>query len=449
VHKLSPVVAKLASELQQAGVAPGIAIGLRRGGQNLIESAGSASSEREISLTERSKFQLGCITKVLTCVVGLEMAHGGALDLDAPIARYLHELREIPLGSSVRARNLLSHTSGYQGLNVADPTVRYCSTWAKFMEALKQAPLLFVPGTVFNYEHTECVLLAELLQRVAGQTLAELYQAHIFRPLDIRCGRIGEETGKEDAIPEHSFDAKSGRYAPLREVPHCAFWDGSLSDLTMSVSDLLTLGEALGGWNARSTFHPETIAQLRRTHVLLPACIGGSQPERVPHAFGLGLAEYGVGLFGHNGSARGQTCALRIDLKSRAVLVVALNAWRPVARDMLVEKILACFHEPGAEAPPPPPVPYWDPQRLPGTYIGARGSTMSVEEHGSEIHCEVRWGAFTPPLRLVIVKGPNGQPQLASPISHLTIGFFRDPASETPAALLGLNAFRRARPTEH
>lgn len=427
----------LTSELLEgvvgAGAAPGAAVALSVDGTRSFASAGSAQVARDTPLTLDSRFQLGCITKVLTALLALELAEEGRLDLDRPIGTYLDELRDTSVGKSVCCRHLLSHTSGYRGVNVADPTIRYYFSWKRFVEVLTSGIQLFTPGTVFNYEHTECVLLGEIVERIAHSDITTLFRAVILDPLGLVARRMDDES-----VPDHAFEPATKRYRPLRAPPSSEFWRASLSDLTMSLGDLLRLGEAIAG--SRSPFSKNSLDALRRSQIALPRSFGPAQHERIPSAFGHGLAHYDGGLLGHNGSARGQTCALRIASESNIVMVVALNAWRPYARDLLVRKILPTTDtqdRSAAEADVAENLVDWA-----GRYVGSLDSHVDVACDGSNLTCFVRSGGSPPQeLRIDVIRSPSDSIEVRSAASHVTIASFVDPHRNARNLMVGLNAY--------
>ena len=392
-------------------------------------------------LSARSRAQLGCIAKLLTAIVALELAAEERLDLDAPIDIYLPELRGTSLGRSVRPRHLLTHTSGYQGPNIADPSIRYYYTWGKLVDLLSGVTQLFEPGTFFNYEHTESVLLGEILQRIVGTDVLEQHRARVLAPLHIE--PLSDQAGPDD-IPEHSFDHATQRFQPLRRAPRCAFWRASLSDSTLSIADLLQLAEAAAGVDAGRVLRPDTVAALRRPHVWLPGCIGGALREEIPASFGCGCAQYSGEVFGHNGSARGQTCALRYDPRSSVAVVVVLNAWRPHIRDMLCRKIVAAAAQRAATVPAVDPLPDWSFDDVVGDYAGALGASAEVRERDGELVCTLRASNARTTLRLIVTREVDGRLRLESDAPQLTLGFSQARAPEPRLMMAGLSAYRRS-----
>lgn len=445
----SSEIQHLLAEVVRLGGAPGAAVALSHEGTRAFAAAGTAHSTLQIPLTSQSRLQLGCIAKLMTAMVALELAAQGRIDLDGALSSYLPELDGSALGRSVRLRHLLTHTSGYRGPNVADPTVRYYFNWEKLIALLRKGAQLFEPGTFFNYEHTESVLLGEIVARIMSTDIADLHRTMILDPLGIDTPAGGSDLAQHN-MAEHSLDPETRRFVPMRAPPQCAFWRASLSDLTLSLEDLLKLGEAAAGLDPGRILRRETVSMLRDANVYLPACIGGPLREEIPSSFGFGCAQYGTGVFGHNGSARGQTCSLRYNPSSRLVGVVALNAWRPHVRDMLCRKSLAsAAGNTGIDlgcSPPSPPdsLPDWTFAEVTGKYAGALGVDAEVCAQDGQLVCTLRASSARTALRLVATRTVDGPLQLTSDAPQLTLGFSRADQRGARLMIIGLNAYRRA-----
>ena len=77
----------------------------------------SLNKDTGVEATTDSVFQIGSITKVWTATVAMQLVDEGLLDLDAPVADVLPELRlaDPDVAKRVTMRHLLTHTSGIDG----------------------------------------------------------------------------------------------------------------------------------------------------------------------------------------------------------------------------------------------------------------------------------------------------------------------------------------------
>lgn len=431
---------RLLTDIVRQGAAPGAAVILSQHGTRTFAAAGSAISTAEVPITLHSRIQLGCIAKLMTAIVALELAANRRFDLDTVIESYLPELQGTSLGRSVRPRHLLTHTSGYRGPNIGDPAVRYYYTWAKLVELLRLDERLFDPGAFFNYEHSESVLLGEIICRITGRDIVTLHDEVVLAPLGIEPSSENPSYS-QNAIVEHDFNRAAQRFLPLRPAPSCHFWRASLSDRTLSLTDLVKVGEAAAGLDAERILHRETVAMLQKPHIWLPACIGGALREEIPSSFGFGAAQYGACIFGHNGSARGQTLSLRCDPRAGIVAVVALNVWRPHVRDLICRKILATG--PDEAALSPCNIPDWEFKDVTGGYAGGFGTTADVCEENGHLTCTLRASGARSDLRLTVRRTAERRLQLTCDAPQITLGFSQTHSGAVSLMMVGLSTYRR------
>src|SRR5262249_6538482 len=146
----------------------------------------------------------------------------------------------------ITIKHLLSHTSGYRGVNVAFPEVASYYSWGKLIQHLQANPLLYEPGTVFSYEHTACAIVGEILRRTTNREASQLFAERIFQPLGLSTGTIlGDCENPQAYVAEHRLDGAAGRHVRLRTAPFGKFWAPSLSDLTLTPRELLVFVEAI------------------------------------------------------------------------------------------------------------------------------------------------------------------------------------------------------------
>ncbi|MBO0768143.1 MAG: serine hydrolase [Solirubrobacterales bacterium] len=140
------------------------------------------------ALTDPVHNNLWSVTKsVVSLLAGI--ANGdGKLDLDAPIGNYL------PTGPgwgdaahrAITVRDLLDQTNGLRQSILSD----VASTGSDpnlAQEALNQ-PLVYQPGTHFQYSQLGPALLAYVVQRAVGEDLVTFAQQRLFGPIGISAG---------------------------------------------------------------------------------------------------------------------------------------------------------------------------------------------------------------------------------------------------------------------
>ena len=205
LQRVGEVFQAYADEGRLAG-AVGMAI---RHGKVVYEEAWGM---RDVAARDRLEtsdiFRIYSMTKPVTSVAVMMLYEEGEFFLDDPVGRYLPELASLPVAvldqargpdsiPTVRAnrpmtiRDLLRHTSGLTyGIfsNTAvdqayrEGGVNGAATLADMVTALGEVPLMFQPGTRWNYSVSTDVL-GRLVEVVSGQSFDVFLRERIFQPL--------------------------------------------------------------------------------------------------------------------------------------------------------------------------------------------------------------------------------------------------------------------------
>lgn len=417
---------------------PGICVAANIGGNRFYEVCGNASTDPAIALSPSSRFQLGCITKVLTALTAIILADDGALDLDAPVEYYLPELGGRPLPRAITSRHLLSHSGGYEGVAISHPEIAYFYSWEKFVDSWRGRRQFFCPGSVFSYEHSGFLLLGRIITRLLGCGGSHsAFKQFIFDSLGIHPGSIQQDYSDFGSrVCDHVSDGKTGYFKQIKSLPYSSCWEYSLSDLTLCTAEMLSVVEVFAGISGMRGVSSKVLGLMRTPVIELPSTIGGPKQEVTPSAFCLGIAQYAPRLFGHNGSTRGQTCGIRFSTDYSAAFVVAMNGWNPFARDQLIKRLSARLFGFQGDSQRPQP----DLSAVEGRYEGAGGITALVSRESKGLRCAIR-DKYGKGVDMKLAVDERGGYGLDSPAQHLSIGFFEEPISGRAALMVGLNAF--------
>lgn len=171
-----------------AGEIPGAAVraGRVRGDGELVlvdEVLGARALEPEREELGRDTiFDLASLTKPLaTATAVLWLAERGALELDAPVARYLPGFGEGGK-AGVRVRDLLLHRGG---LAPADGLAGYAAGPEAALARILALSPASEPGAGFVYSDLGYIVLAELVRAVGGRPLDEIWRTEIAAPLGL------------------------------------------------------------------------------------------------------------------------------------------------------------------------------------------------------------------------------------------------------------------------
>src|SRR5215471_6562537 len=169
---------------------PGCSVGVIRDGSFLLrKSYGKANLELGVPLTSESVFYMASVSKQFTAASVVLAAQQGFLSLDDSVRKYVPELPDYANG--ITLRQMLHQTSGFRDyLALTYLSGRDISALSSPAEILKlitrQKGLNNLPGEEFVYSNSNYFLLALVVKRATGKSLAEFAAANIFQPLGMR-----------------------------------------------------------------------------------------------------------------------------------------------------------------------------------------------------------------------------------------------------------------------
>ena len=165
--------------------APGIAFSIEQSGKVLYRRAvGRMDISRDAPLDAFTNFRMASVTKQFTAMGILLLAKDGRLSLEDPIRRWLPEM-PAGIGSGIRIRHLLTHSSGLVDYESLVPPTQTAQLLDEDILRLLEGrdSTYFPPGTQFRYSNSGFCLLALVIERVSGQSYADFIRARIFQPL--------------------------------------------------------------------------------------------------------------------------------------------------------------------------------------------------------------------------------------------------------------------------
>ncbi len=197
------------SYIQQGKLAGTVTMLARKGEVAHLRASGQMSTETGESMKEDSIFRIYSMTKPVTSVAIMILYERGYFQLDTPVSKFIPEFKDLQVfdGGTIddyktvkpqremNMADLLKHTSGltYSILvaSVVDrlyvknnimPAVVPGLSLEGMVKQLSQMPLLFSPGTAWNYSVSTDVL-GYIVEVISGKTLAEFFKEEIFDPL--------------------------------------------------------------------------------------------------------------------------------------------------------------------------------------------------------------------------------------------------------------------------
>lgn len=167
------------------GAAAGVAMD---GRVVLAEGFGKTRKDGGVAVDADTQFRIGSSTKMLTAAGLLRLVDRGLVDLDAPISRYLPDLRFAEPGAEdrVTVRDLLQHTSGLPDNSVTGESDLYGKPDEDAMRrwVLSQSTTLphNPPGRFWNYSSANYMYAGQIIERVSGMSFQRYMRQEVFEP---------------------------------------------------------------------------------------------------------------------------------------------------------------------------------------------------------------------------------------------------------------------------
>ena len=192
-----------------AGEEVGAAVAVVVDGEPVVDLwAGHADQTRTVPWTRDTLVNVYSTTKGMTALCAQRLADEGALDLDAPVARYWPEFAAAGKGD-VPVRWLLSHRAGLPAVRDLLPREALFDFDAMASALAAETPW-WTPGERHGYHAlTFGWLVGEVVRRVAGKSLGSYFRDEVAGPLgadfhigldDDHHGRVAEMSPM--ALPE-------------------------------------------------------------------------------------------------------------------------------------------------------------------------------------------------------------------------------------------------------
>ena len=153
---------------------------IARGDDVLLNKAyGMANAEFGVPNTPETRFPIASISKRFTMVIVRRLAAEKKLSLDDPISKWVPAF---PSAEKITVEHLLTHRSGIEDPESLRRMIRMNLTPAQVVERLAKQPLASAPGEKYSYTTANYAVLAQIIEKVTGETFARVAKRMIYDP---------------------------------------------------------------------------------------------------------------------------------------------------------------------------------------------------------------------------------------------------------------------------
>jgi CubicO group peptidase (beta-lactamase class C family) len=238
------ISAWIQSDVDKKIIPGAVVLILRKGKIAYYEAFGYQDREKNIPMTRNSIFRIASMTKPIVALAIMMLVEDGKMKLSDPVSQYLPELKDVKVGAEktdsttsktelvletpsrpMTVQDLLRHTSGitygifgkksivkdrYNAANLWDPN----QTNAELITKISQLPLLYHPGTVWDYSMSYEVL-GRIVEVASGVELKTFIEERIAKPLRLKDTAFWVEGPERQArMAEPQVDPKTGIRSP-------------------------------------------------------------------------------------------------------------------------------------------------------------------------------------------------------------------------------------------
>ena len=204
------------------------------------QAFGLADKSTQSQNTPDTQFLIGSLTKSFTAVATMKLVEAGKVDLHAPLANYLPDLRA-DLAKGLTLHHLLKNQSGLpvhlERLAVfEDKDV----SSAEILSIINTADIDFAPGAQYRYSNLNFHLTALALERVTGLSYADLMHRYVFEPLAM----VNSGVERKAAPASNLAQGYRERFLVTRPVNNIVSYALGSGDIYSTLDDLFAFSEA-------------------------------------------------------------------------------------------------------------------------------------------------------------------------------------------------------------
>jgi dipeptidyl aminopeptidase/acylaminoacyl peptidase/CubicO group peptidase (beta-lactamase class C family) len=345
---------------------PGASLGILRLGREgrpdevIAAAYGYANFPAKIEATTDTLFQIGSMSKVWTATLAMQLVDEGKLDLDAPVADVLPELRlaDDEVAKTVTMRHLLAHISGIDG-DVFTDTGRGDDCVEKYVALLSEQKQNHPLGATWSYCNAGFVLAGRVIEKITGLTWDGALREKIYAPLGLtHTVTLPEEALLFRTAAGHVDVSAEPVLAPVWQLPRSLGPAGLINSTPADVLAFarmhLTGGLAADGTRVLSAASAAAMTEFQ-----------ADVPDKyiLGDSWGIGWIRFGWDgqrLVGHDGNTIGQAAFLRVLPEAGLAVTLLTNGgntrdlYEDLYREIFAE--LAGVDMPAPITPPAEPV---------------------------------------------------------------------------------------------
>jgi CubicO group peptidase (beta-lactamase class C family) len=304
---------------------PGAIMMIRRNGKTVyFSSFGVRDPGTKAPMTPDSIFRIYSMSKPITTVAAMMLVEEGKLQLDEPLSKYIPAFANVKVGVEkkgedgamgldmvaakrpITIQDLMRHTSGLTYGFFGEGVVKkaYVDAHvnagdfdnAEFAERIAKLPLVYQPGTTWDYSHSTDIL-GRVIEVISGKSLYQFEKERLLDPLGMKDTgfHVADPAGQPRIAEPFPDDRKIGNDSEMGDPRVAKKWESGGGGMVSTIGDYARFTQMLlngGVLDGKRYLSPKTIAYMGSNHIG-PASGVTPGPYYLPgpgFGFGLGFA---------------------------------------------------------------------------------------------------------------------------------------------------------------
>lgn len=287
--------------IKETNYKAGFSVSIVKGNKALFSKGyGFRDVEKKLPLTAETPIYIASATKSFVGTTAKILADEGVIDLDAPISKYLPELKfeNAPLSTeTICIRDLLTHRSGIENI----PVVLRTAFTGEQTDSLifKLFDKSIFKGHEFRYTNLGYVLTGLIINKVTGKPWQDILEDKIFKPLGMNSTHAYVSVYKESDLAQpytvSDGNAEKLEYIKDDKTMHAA---GGIITTARDAANWVRFQINDGEFNGKQIVSARSMDEMHSAQIDLSASFYNY--KRFAYGFGWYLSDYNGDLLIHH-----------------------------------------------------------------------------------------------------------------------------------------------------
>ena len=322
-ERLQRITDTLKADVDKKIIPGAVVLVARHGKIAFFETVGVRDPATGAPMTKDAIFRIYSMSKPITSVAAMMLWEDGRFNLSEPVSKYIPQMGDlkvgvekadpsggaptlelVPTARAMTIQDLFRHTSGltygFFGPGLVKKMYAEAKVWndypsnAELVDRLAKLPLLYQPGTTWDYSHATDVL-GRLVEVISRQSLYQFEKERVLDPLGMKdTSFYVTDKAKQSRIVEPFPDDRTfgtgAEFNDPRVAQAAESGGGGMVGTTMDYARFLQMLMNGGTLDGKRILGPKTVAYMTADHLGTTIAPGPLYLPGLGFGFGLGFA---------------------------------------------------------------------------------------------------------------------------------------------------------------